>query len=98
VAGIAEDPEKRPRLDDLIAACDRRRPSRWWLAVPAAIVLGGGAGLVQRSHDDRGGCRSADERLAQVWTPAIAATVRQAAVTAAPYAQVSVDHTLDQVS
>jgi predicted Ser/Thr protein kinase/tetratricopeptide (TPR) repeat protein len=97
--GLAVDPDARwPSIDALLVelAGDRAR-RRWTIALAAAgvaVVLAAAWGVARLTSATVSRCRSADDRLAEAWTPARASEIRDAVVRVAPYAGPSLDRTL----
>ncbi|HEY5922422.1 MAG TPA: protein kinase [Kofleriaceae bacterium] len=93
--GLRVDPAARwPSIEELLGelAGDRARRRRAIaIAALGAVLTVGGVWIVARSTaSEPERCRSADVRLAEAWTPARAAEIRDVVARKAPYAGTSI--------
>ena len=97
--GLAVDPAGRwPTMQLLLAELRRLSSRRRWLAGAVALGLALAAPLAGwsawRAHH-AAACRAQADALAEVWNPAVAATLRAAMLaTELPFARVSADQTI----
>ncbi len=100
--GLAANPAARwPSVEALLSelAGDRARRRRTiaLAAAGGAVVFGGAWAVARATHAPATRCKTGDARMAEVWSPARSAEIRDAVVKIAPYAQTSIDHAIEQV-